>query len=182
MASICVFCASSRSIDEVHVACARSVGEAIGRAGHTLVSGGGSVSMMGAVAQGARSVGARTVGVIPELLAGAEVADHACDELIVTPDMSSRKARMTELADAFIVLPGGIGTLEELFEVWVGASLGVHTAPVVMCDERGVFASLRAALDELATAGFIRESAMSHLVWTNSVEAAISAVEEGLGQ
>lgn len=136
--------------------------------------------MMGAVARTAREAGAHTLGVIPQTLVGLEVADDDADELVVTPDMRSRKARMDAASDAFVVLPGGIGTLEELLEIWVARSLGMHTKPVVVCDPTGVYASLHRLVDDLVEARFVRAAAASELVWTTDVVAAVDAVEAGV--
>ncbi len=136
--------------------------------------------MMGAVARTAREAGAHTLGVIPQTLVGLEVADEDADELVVTPDMRSRKARMDAASDAFVVLPGGIGTLEELLEIWVARSLGMHTKPVVVCDPTGVYASLHRLVDDLVEARFVRAAAASELVWTTDVVAAVDAVEAGV--
>ncbi len=180
MAVVCVFCASSERIDPRHVALARDLGAALAARGHDLVSGGGRVSMMGAVAAAVRAGGRRTLGVIPEALVGMEVADTDADELVVTADMRERKGRMDAAADAFVALPGGIGTLEELFEVWTARTLGLHAKPVVVCDPDGVYAGLRELVATLAEGGFVRPEAAAELVWTTSVGAALDAVEAGL--
>ena len=180
MVAVCVFCSSSRQIDPRHVDLASRLGDEIARRGHSLVSGGGRVSMMGAVARSARAGGAHTLGVIPQALVGLEVADTGADQLVVTPDMRARKGRMDAAADAFVVLPGGIGTLEELLEVWVARSLGMHAKPVVVCDPSGVYASLRRLVDELVGSGFVRAAAASELVWTTDAAGAVDAVEAGV--
>jgi uncharacterized protein (TIGR00730 family) len=181
VAAVCVFCSSSHSIDAAHVELAAEVGAELARRGHSLVSGGGRVSMMGAVARAARAGGATTLGVIPEALTGLEVADDDADELVVTADMRERKARMDASADAFLVLPGGLGTLEELLEVWVARSLRMHTKPVVVCDPAGVLAGLHTMVEQLVAAGFVRPAAAAELVWTTTASAAVDAVEAGLG-
>ncbi|GAA3590859.1 TIGR00730 family Rossman fold protein [Kineosporia mesophila] len=181
MARICVFCASSLTIDPSYVELASRVGAALAARGHDLVSGGGSVSMMGAVAQAVRDGGRHTIGVIPQALLDREVADHDSDELIVTPDMRSRKGRMDELADAFLTLPGGIGTLEELTEVWTAASLGMHAKPVVVLDPTGLYAPLHELIRRLSDEGFLHDDAASALVWTTGVDEAVAAIEQRLG-
>lgn len=173
--SVCVFCASSSRIDPVHLATAAAVGAGIAGRGWQLVSGGGSVSMMGALARAARAGGARTVGVIPEALRDSEVADVGADELVVTADMRARKAEMDRRADAVLALPGGLGTLEELFEAWTSRTLGLHAKPVVVCDPTGVLAPLRAALEGLAAAGFVRPAALRDVVWATGVQEALDA-------
>jgi uncharacterized protein (TIGR00730 family) len=179
MATICVFCASSERIDRRHIELAHAVGLELARRGHSLVSGGGSVSSMGAVARGARDGGAHTVGVIPDALRLQEVADLDADELIVTPDMRTRKAEMDRRADAFLVLPGGLGTLEELFEIWTSRSLGMHDKPIVVLDVDGVLAPLRELVDGLVSAGFAREAAASRVAWASDVPTAFDLLETG---
>lgn len=172
---VCVYCASSSSIDPRHVALATAVGEAIAARGWDLVSGGGRVSMMGAVATAVRAGGRHTIGVIPEGLRYLEDEDLDADDLVVVDSMRARKARMEAEADAFVMLPGGIGTLEEFFEAWTARYLGLMDKPVVVLDPDGVFDSLRAALDELGQAGFVRRSAFDVVVWTRDLDTALDA-------
>jgi uncharacterized protein (TIGR00730 family) len=172
--AVCVYCASGPTHPEL-LALAAKLGEAIAERGWTLVWGGGNVSAMGALATAARAHGAWTVGVIPKMLVRREVADHDADELIVTDTMRERKQIMEDRADAFITLPGGIGTLEELFEAWTGAHLGAHNKPVVMLDPGGHFDGLRAWLCGLVDSGYVAQSAMDRLVVVDDVPAAIAA-------
>ncbi len=180
MAAVCVFCASSSRIDSSYVALAAQVGTELARRGHDLVSGGGSVSMMGAVAHAVRAGGGHTTGVIPQALLGLEVEDTDADELLVVDDMRARKGLMDARSDAFLALPGGLGTLEELLEVWVARSLGLHDKPVVVLDVDGLYAPLRSQLDLLVARGFARPAGVAALVWASSVAAALDAVEDGL--
>ncbi len=180
MAVVCVFCASSEQIPQRYIDLAADVGTELARRGHTLVSGGGSVSSMGAVARAARAGGARTVGVIPEGLLAWEVADEQADELVVTLDMRARKGEMDRRADAFLTLPGGIGTLEELLEIWVGRVLRMHDKPVVVLDPDGVFAPLRQQVDELIEVGFARPSVNDALAWATEVGEAFDLLERHL--
>ena len=120
--------------------------------------------MMGEVARAVRAGGRRTLGVIPEALVGLEVADDDADELVVTRDMRERKGRMDAAADAFVALPGGLGTLEELLEVWVAGTLGLHDKPVVVLDPTGVYAALRDLVDKLLVQGFVRAGAEARAV------------------
>jgi uncharacterized protein (TIGR00730 family) len=175
--NICVYCSSAPAIAQRYVDLAADVGREIARRGHGLVSGGGSVSCMGAVARAARAGGAPTIGVIPEALRDREFADLDADELIVVSTMRDRKGEMDRRADAFLTLPGGIGTLEELFEVWTARTLGMHDRPVVVLDPDGVFAPLRALIDRLHDGGFVRDHAVAALTWTTSVADAIDACE-----
>jgi uncharacterized protein (TIGR00730 family) len=157
---------------------AHEVGMEVGRRGHTLVSGGGCVGMMGALADGARAGGARTVGVIPQSLVDLEVADHSSDELIVTDSMAERKTVIVERADAFITLPGGLGTLDELFEVWTTASLQVHRKPVVLLDVDGFYTGLGVWLRGLVPTNFVRAEALSLLSVATDIQGAFDLVEE----
>ncbi|HVA59341.1 MAG TPA: TIGR00730 family Rossman fold protein [Mycobacteriales bacterium] len=176
MPAICVFCASSDLVADRYVALATEVGQELARRGHSLVSGGGSVSCMGAVARAARAGGARTVGVIPRALLNLEVADTDCDELVVADDMRHRKGEMDRRADAFLALPGGLGTLEELLEVWVARTLDMHDKPIVVLDPDGVFEPLRAQVDRLLAGGFVRARSLDAVRWTDSVQAAFDAL------
>jgi len=177
MATVCVFCAASDDIAQHYLDAAAEVGSELARRGHDLVTGGGSVSSMGAVARAARSAGARTVGVIPEALLQYEVADTGADEMVVTTDMRVRKAIMDERSEAFVALPGGIGTLEELLEVWVARTLGLHDKPVVVIDPDGVFAPLRAQADLLLERGFMRADAMTAVTWVDTAVEAFDALD-----
>ncbi|MFL6139552.1 MAG: TIGR00730 family Rossman fold protein [Frankiaceae bacterium] len=175
--NVCVFCSSSTRIAPRHVELAAEVGREIGRRGHGLVSGGGNISCMGAVARGARELGARTVGVIPDTLALRELADTEAHELLVVETMRQRKAEMDRRADAFLALPGGIGTLEELFEAWTARTLGMHDRPVVVLDPYGVYLPLRELVDRLAIDGFVHDHAVAALHWTSTVGEALDACE-----
>jgi uncharacterized protein (TIGR00730 family) len=181
MAAVCVFCASSRNLDRRWLDLASDVGRELARRGHTLVSGGGCVGMMGALADGARAGGAYTLGVIPQSLVDREVADTDADELVVTDGMASRKTMMMEKSDAFLALPGGLGTLDELFEVWTTATLAVHRKPVVLLDAEGFYAGLVDWLRALPGAGFARSEALDLLIVADTVPAAMSALEARLG-
>jgi uncharacterized protein (TIGR00730 family) len=175
--AVCVFCASSLRLPDRYRALAAEVGAAIAGRGWDLVSGGGSISMMIAVAQAARTGGARTVGVIPEALVALEVADREVDELIVTRDMRQRKAVMDERSDAFLALPGGLGTLEELVEVWTSRSLNMHHKPVVILDPWGDFALLRQQVETWVDAGFVAAHAADHVHWATDVSGALAEIE-----
>jgi uncharacterized protein (TIGR00730 family) len=132
--------------------------------------------MMGEVARAARAGGARTTGVIPAHLVDLEVADVDADELVVVDTMRERKREMDERSDAFLALPGGLGTFEELFEVWTSRSLGMHDKPVVVLDPDGFFEPLWAYLDGLRERGFVRRSGLDALTRTTSVDAALAAL------
>lgn len=157
------------------LALASELGEAIAERGWTLVWGGGRVSAMGAVASAARARGGRTVGVIPQHLMRLEVADVQADELIVSDTMHERKQIMEDRADAFIVLPGGVGTLDELFDAWTTGFLGVHDKPVVLLDPFGHYEGLWLWLCAVADRGYITQAAMDRLVLVDKVGAAVEA-------
>jgi uncharacterized protein (TIGR00730 family) len=180
VAAIGVFCASSRTLEQRWLDLATATGLEIAARGHTLVSGGGCVGMMGAVADGARQGGARTVGVIPQSLVDLEVADTAADELIVTTDMGARKNLLIDRSDAFVTLPGGLGTLDELFEVWTTAMLGLHRKPIVLVDPDGFYTGLMSWLSGLADTKFVRRAALEQVTVAGSVAAALDAVEADL--
>jgi len=181
VAAICVFCASSRTLEERWLGLARTVGEELGRRGHTLVSGGGRVGMMGAVAAGARATGAHTVGVIPQSLVDREIADRDADELVITEDMFARKDVMIEKADAFLTLPGGLGTLDELFEVWITATLRSHAKPIVLLDADGFYSGLIDWLAGLVPQGFARAQGLDLLTVAADLPAAFEAIEGSVG-
>jgi uncharacterized protein (TIGR00730 family) len=176
MAAVCVFCASSTRLDRRWLELAAEVGAELAARGHRLVSGGGTVGMMGTVAAGARSAGGHTLGVMPQSMVDQEIADTASDELVITNDMAERKNVMIERADAFLVLPGGLGTLDELFEVWTTGSLALHAKPVVVLDIEGFYTGLLDWLRQLVPTGFVRAEAMELLVVVGTVADAVDAV------
>jgi uncharacterized protein (TIGR00730 family) len=179
--AVCVYCASGPRHPEL-LELARRVGEAIAARGWTLVSGGGNVSAMGAVAYGARSAGGRTVGVIPKALVHRELADIAADELVVTDTMRQRKQVMEERSDAFLALPGGIGTLEELFETWTAGYLGMHDKPVVLLDPHGHYDGLRGWLGSLVESGYVTQAALDRMVVVDDIEAALALCANESGE
>jgi uncharacterized protein (TIGR00730 family) len=172
--AVCVYCASGPTHPEL-LTLAEQVGSAIAQRGWTLVSGGGNVSAMGALAAAARARGGHTVGVIPKALVHREVADVDADELVVTDTMRERKQMMEDRADAFIALPGGIGTLEEFFEAWTAGYLGMHDKPVVMLDPFGHYTGLLTWLHGLIDTGYVTHRALDRLVVVDDVEAALAA-------
>lgn len=173
--SVCVYCASIEGIPPENFELAAAVGRGIAARGWQLVSGGGKHSMMGALGTAARTGGARTVGVIPHSLVDREWADHDSDELLLVDNMRERKALMEAHADAFLALPGGVGTCEELFEVWTAGYLGMHRKPVVLLDPFDHYTGLLRWVDELRDRGFVVPSAIDRLVVTTTVEAALEA-------
>ncbi len=153
---ICVYCGSSQGTSDKYLETARAVGRALAERGIALVYGGGRVGLMGAAADAALEAGGTVHGVIPEKLRDLEVAHEGITELVVTSTMHERKTRMAELADAFIALPGGWGTLEEIFEVTTWTQLQYHDKPVGMLNAHGYYDHLVAFLDHAKGEGFIR--------------------------
>lgn len=153
--NICVYCGSRPGRSPDHANSARRLGTRLGEQGHTLVYGGGHVGLMGIVADATLAAGGSVVGVIPESLMRREVGHRHLSELHVVPDMHVRKRMMAERADAFVALPGGIGTMEELFEVWTWRQLGYHGRPIGLLNVGGYYDSLLAFLDRSVADGFL---------------------------
>ena len=164
MTSLCVYCGSSSGRLEDYAAAARALAGAMVERGIRLVYGGASVGIMGAVADEVLRLGGEAVGVIPESLMRKELAHAALSELHVTPSMHARKTLMAELADAFVALPGGIGTFEEIFEVWTWAQLGFHRKPCGLLNVAGYYDRLVAFLDHAAGERFVRQEQRDMLV------------------
>jgi uncharacterized protein (TIGR00730 family) len=177
VARVCVFCASSLLVEQRWLDLAETVGTRLAELGHVVVSGGGRVGMMGTLVAGVRKAGGHTVGVIPQSLVDREVADTGADELVVTDGMAARKIVMLERSDLFLALPGGLGTLDELYEVWTTAALGLHTKPVVLLDCDGFYAGLLDWLDGLVRQAFIPEGALAMVHVVRSVDEALDAVQ-----
>ncbi len=155
--SICVYCGSRPGGDPLFTTAAQAVGRWIGEHGGQLVYGGGRSGLMGEVAQATRQASGRVVGVIPQALVDKELANHACDELHIVQTMHERKAIMAERSDAFIALPGGIGTFEELFEVWTWRQLGYHDKPIGLLNVAGYYDALGNFLQSSVRSGFMGE-------------------------
>ena len=155
---VCVYCGSRAGHDRAHGDAAAALGQAIGDAGAELVYGGGRAGLMGLLADAALRAGARVVGVIPEMLMVREVGHEGLSELQVVPDMHERKRRMADGADAFVVLPGGIGTMEEFFEVWTWRQLGYHDQPIGLLNVAGYYAPLLGMIDRMVEQGFLGEA------------------------
>jgi uncharacterized protein (TIGR00730 family) len=156
LGSLCVFCGSSTGSDPLFAAAARAFGTALARRGTTLIYGGGHVGLMGVVADAVLAGNGRVIGVIPEKLAERELAHTKLSELIVLGTMHERKAKMASLAEAFVALPGGLGTLDELFEIWTWAQLGFHDKPIGLLNVGGFFTPLLALTEHMARSGFVR--------------------------
>lgn len=153
--SLCVFCGSSAGKDPAMAGMAYRLGASLAGHGIRLVYGGGNVGLMGQVAQGVMENGGHVTGVIPEHLLKMEVGHTGLSELVVVDNMHNRKARMFELADAFAVLPGGLGTLDETFEILTWKQLGLHGKPVVLVDEFGFWDPLLVMIDKMIADGFV---------------------------
>lgn len=153
--SLCVYCGSRPGHDPRHAAAAQALGQWVGEHGGQLVYGGGCNGLMGITADATRASGGRVVGVIPSSLVEREWANHACDELLVVQTMHERKRIMAERADAFLALPGGIGTFEEFFEVWTWRQLGYHDKPVGLLNIGGYYDALLAFLNGAVQGGFM---------------------------
>jgi hypothetical protein len=160
--TICVFCGSSPGNDSIYATAAREFGHAIGTNGYRLVFGGGGVGLMGEVARAARSSGAHIIGILPAFLRGVEPPLKSAEELVITPDLQQRKSRMLALTDAFVILPGGLGTLDEYFEVITMTQLKVHAKPIIVVDVASYFAPLRTLLDHVVAHGFARPEIAAH--------------------
>ncbi|MCP1772633.1 uncharacterized protein (TIGR00730 family) [Neisseria perflava] len=158
MHSIAVYCGSNLGTIPDYFRAAQEVGSAIAKRGSRLIYGGGRIGLMGAVADAVLASGGEAVGVIPTFLREKEVAHHSLTELVETPDMPARKNKMIALADAFITLPGGIGTYEELFEVLSLAQLRQHAKPVGILNVNGFFDPLLALLQHTANSGFMPQA------------------------
>jgi len=153
--SICVYCGSKPGTDPLFAQAAVDVGQWIAAHGGQLVYGGGSGGLMGIVADATLAAGGRVVGIIPKALVEKEWAHHGCTELHVVENMHERKRMMAERADAFLALPGGIGTLEELFEVWTWRQLGYHDKPIGLLNTAGYYDGLLAFLQHAVASQFL---------------------------
>jgi hypothetical protein len=156
--SICVYCGSRPGRHAAHAAAARETGALIGRLGWQLVYGGGRAGLMGEVADATLAAGGRVVGVIPQSLMERELGHTGLSELHVVQTMHERKRLMAERSDAFLALPGGIGTMEELFEVWTWRQLGYHDKPVGLLNTERYYDRLLAFIADMAEGGFVQAS------------------------
>jgi len=169
--SLCVFCGSSFGDDPRYTAAARDTGVAIARRGWTLVYGGGRVGLMGVVANAALEAGGRVLGVIPRFLYDREVGHDGLTALEIVPSLTERKIRMGELSDAFLSLPGGVGTLDELFEMWSWTQVGLQQKPSGLLNVAGYYDGLVAFVDRAAADGFMKPQHRAMLVVSDRIEA-----------
>ncbi|MCX4920075.1 TIGR00730 family Rossman fold protein [Streptomyces sp. NBC_00687] len=180
MRSVAVFLASSNGSDPAHAALAASVGTELARQGITLVYGGGRRGLMGMVADSALKAGGEVIGVMPRSMVEREWAHEGATQLLICDSMHERKALMAERADAFIALPGGLGTLEEIFEVWSWRQLGFHDKPIGFLDAGGFWAPLLGALRDIAASGFIPASTLDDLAVASDLPGLLEALQERL--
>jgi uncharacterized protein (TIGR00730 family) len=177
LSSICVFCGSNGGADPAYLAAAEAVGAGLAARGIRVVYGGGRVGMMGAVADAARAAGGEVVGVIPQQIFDLEIGHTGLDDLRVVSSMHERKALMAELSDAFVALPGGIGTLEELFEVYTWAQLGIHAKPMALLDVAGYYEPLAAFLDHAVAQRFLRRETREMLAVADDFDGLLETLE-----
>ncbi len=180
LSRICVYCGSGPGTDPAFIEAATALGTAMGRAGIGLVYGGGDRGMMGAVADAVRSNGGAVTGIIPEFLLNKERAGINGEGLIVTRDMHERKRKMFDMADAFVAMPGGIGTLEEIVEQMTWAQLGRHKKPILLANVKGFWDPLSALLDHMKKLAFIREGLDFDLLVADKVADILPMLREAM--
>ena len=174
MKSVCVYCGSNSGRQEAYSNAARELAKSLVNRNIRLVYGGGSIGLMGLLADTVVQFGGQAVGVIPEALVRKEVAHNNLTELHVTQSMHERKNLMAELSDGFIALPGGIGTLEELFEIWTWAQLGIHRKPCGLLNVEGYFNSMISFLDHAVLEQFVKQNHRSILIVEHNPEALLN--------
>jgi uncharacterized protein (TIGR00730 family) len=174
--SLCVFCGSRFGTDPGARALAVALGKLLAREGITLVYGGGGVGLMGLLANAALENGGKVVGIIPRFLLQREAGHLRLSETLVVESMHERKLEMFERAEAFVVLPGGIGTLEELFEVLSWRTLGLHTKPIVIVDQNGYWESLAALLRAVVEGGFAEPAHLDHVAFVRDLGQLLPAI------
>lgn len=174
--SICVFCGSNGGADPAYLAAAEALGSGLAERGIRIVYGGGRVGMMGAVADAARAAGGEVIGVMPQQLVDLEIGHTGIDDLRIVSTMHERKALMAELSDAFVALPGGIGTLDELFEIYTWAQLGIHAKPLALLDVAGYYRPLVAFLDHAVEQRFVRPNTRDMLAVADDLDGVLAAL------
>ena len=170
MKRIAVYCGSASPADPIYVECARTVGRTLAERGIGVVYGGGRLGLMGAVADAALDAGGEVIGIIPEVLVHAEVAHRGLTELHVVQTMHERKARFTDLSDGFLTLPGGTGTMDELWEAMSWAQLGYHTDPVGLLNVAGYYDHLIAFTAKMGEVGFLRPQHQGLLIVDDTLD------------
>jgi len=179
-AAVCVFCGSSFGKDPAFRDAARAIGAGIAKMGYSLVFGGGGLGLMGDVAKAALDSGSSIQGIMPAFLQALEPGVSPQEKLIITPHMQERKQLMLEMSDAFIVLPGGLGTFDEFFEVAVEAQLNVHHKPIIVVNVNGYYDALDAMLHATVAAGFAKEKILKLYYLADGAEAALEILEGAL--
>jgi uncharacterized protein (TIGR00730 family) len=174
--SLCLYCGSSNRVAPHHLETAFAFGRMVGAAGIELIYGGGRVGLMGRAADGALSAGGRVTGIIPRHLHELEVAHPAISELLVVDSMHERKQLMAERADAFVVLPGGFGTLDELFEILTWRQLGLHDKPIVLVDLDNYWQPLAVLLDRMKAEGYVSEANRQLIRWVDRIDEVLPAL------
>ena len=177
LTSVCVFCGASSGTHPAYRDAAVTLGRTLAERKLTLVYGGGAVGLMGIVADAVLQAGGEVIGIIPHSLNDLEIGHKGLTRLEVVDGMHARKARMAELADAFIALPGGLGTLEELFEVWTWGQLGYHGKPLGLMEVNGFYSKLTGFLDHLVQENFVREQHRAMLQVNDSADALLDALD-----
>ncbi|WP_417520129.1 TIGR00730 family Rossman fold protein [Minwuia sp.] len=178
ISSICVYCGSSSSADERFLDAAGRLGRLIAEDGRSVVYGGGRLGLMGRVADGALRAGGKVVGIIPDHLHKVEVQHDEITELLVVDSMHTRKAEMVRRSDGFCVLPGGIGTLDELIEILSWRQLGLHGKPVVIVDQEGYFAPFRQLMKHIIDARFASPAIAEYVSYVSTVDDVLEALDE----
>lgn len=176
--NICVYCGASTGNNLAYTEAAQQLGQIIAQQGRRLIYGGGNKGLMGILANAVLDAGGEVTGVIPERLVEAETAHHGLTELEIVPDMHVRKARMSELADGFIALPGGIGTFEELFEVWTWSQIGYHANPVGLLNINQFYTPMNTFLQHVVDEGFVRQSYLNTLLISDSATDLLSQFDQ----
>lgn len=177
MNSICIFCGSSLGTNPVYVQAAKQTGELIAKQGKTLVYGGGRSGLMGVVADSALQAGGRVIGVIPTALVDRELAHPQLTELHIVKNMHERKTKMADLSDGFIALPGGAGTLEEIFEQWTWSQLGIHQKPCAFLNIEGFYDQLLSMIRSTADNGFTQDRFVEKLIASDQIDEILTAFE-----
>lgn len=175
--SLCIYCGSNTGTDPAHAGIARSLGAACAERGITLVFGGGAIGLMGVAADAALAADGRVVGIIPTFLEQPEIAHRGVSELVVVDSMHARKQRMFELSDAFVALPGGIGTLDETVEIITWRLLGLHDKPVLLVDHNGFWRPLLTLIDHCIDAGFAGAGLRDHYTVVDGLDALFARLE-----
>jgi uncharacterized protein (TIGR00730 family) len=171
---VCVYCASSNTVDSHYFDMTESFARQLAMHHMTVVYGGGNAGLMGKVANTVLEEGGHVIGIIPHRLAGLELAHHGVSELYFVDTMYERKQMMTTFADAFVVLPGGFGTFEELFEIWTASYLGFHQKPIILLNHNGFYEPMMTWLNSMVKTGFVKESHFNAVTLVNTPEEAMA--------